>query len=406
MLSQLPQPQGQLLPDVPAGYGVPGYGSWDPGMVWNSWVTAGSTVTTEQALRLSAVFGCWRILSEAISTLPIDTFRRSAGTRVPYRPRPDYLSFNPPQESKISYLSQVMLSFLGDGNAFVATPRDKLGVPVDLVPLQPDLVTVCREKGRVYYEVAGVDQEWTPLEIMHIPYMLPPGALRGLSPLQCAREVVDGGRKAQDYGRNFAANMAVPPAVLEIPGMGSGNPEAEKERARMIATTWKETHGGANAGNVGVLLGGAKLTTIAISPEDMQWLDSRKFGVSEIARFYGVPPHLIADASNSTSWGSGLAEQNLAFGQFSLRPWIERIEDGHGRLLTTHGLGDVFIKLNLDALLRASLKDRYESYAVGIDKRFLTPNEARRLEDLPPLPGGDEFIAPPTAPAVAPGGAL
>jgi HK97 family phage portal protein len=116
--------------------------------------------------------------------------------------------------------------------------------------------------------------------------------------------------------------------------------------------------------------------------------------VSEVARFYGVPPHLIADASNSTSWGSGLQEQNQAFGQLSLRPWIERIEDAHTRLLTTHGLGAVFIKLNVDALLRSSTAERYAAYATGIENGFLTVNEVRRLEDMPPVAWGDE---PPTA---------
>lgn len=408
-LSLLPRPPAQLVPDIPDGYGMPGYGSWGQGMVWNSWPSAvASSVTTDSALRLSAVFGCQRILSEGISTLPADTFIRKSGVRLPYRPRPVYLEFQPPQASRIIYLSQVMMSLLNDGNAFVYTPRDKLGVPIDLVPLQPDLVSVCREGGRIHYEVAGSDREWTPLEIMHIPYMMLPGALRGLSPLQCAREVIDGGRKAQEFGTNVAANHAVPPAVLEIPSMGAGDPKVEQDRARKIAETWHATHGGTDkAGKVGVLLGGAKLTTIAVSPEDMQWIDSKRFGVSEIARFYGVPPHLIADASNSTSWGSGLSEQNLAFGQFSLRPWIERIEDAHNRLLTTHGLPDVFVKLNLDALLRASLKDRYDSYAVGINNRFLLPNEARRLEDLAPLVGGDQFPADTATPAPepAPGGA-
>jgi HK97 family phage portal protein len=158
-----------------------------------------------------------------------------------------------------------------------------------------------------------------------------------------------------------------------------------------MASTWNETHGGtANAGKIGVLIGGAKLNTIAISPEDAEWLDSKRFTVSEIARFYGVPPHLIADASNSTSWGSGLAEQNLAFGQFSLRPDVTRIEDGHDRLLYTHGAGGVFTKLNLDALLRASLSDRYEAYKVGIDAGFLDDDEVRALEDLPPREPGVE----------------
>jgi HK97 family phage portal protein len=103
-----------------------------------------------------------------------------------------------------------------------------------------------------------------------------------------------------------------------------------------------------------------------------------------------VPPHLIADASGSTSWGSGLAEQNQAFAALSLTPWVTRIEDAHNRLLTTEGLPNVFVRLNIDALLRASLADRYNAAAVGIAAGFLTINEARRLEDLPPVPWGDE----------------
>lgn len=386
--------------DIPAGYGEsggmePGSGQWLPGMRWESWSNAGPS-GPDQAMRLSAVFACLRLLSEAISTLPLDSYMRRGGTRLPYRPRPGYLDFTPPGLSRITYLSQVMLSLLTDGNAFVATPRDALGVPLALVPLDPTMVDVKRGPGNIPFYVVK-DQRYSWLDIMHIPGMMLPGDLRGVSPLKAAREVIDGGRKAQEFGTSFMGNSAVPPAVIEMP---EDPTDQARDRAQRVGETWNKTHGGtANAGKVGVLLGGAKLKTVAVSPEDAQWLDSKRFGVSEIARFYGVPPHLIADASNSTSWGSGLAEQNIAFGQFSLRPWSERIEDGHGRLLTSHGLPDVFVKLNLDALLRASLSDRYESYQVGIESRFLTINEARRLEDLPPVPWGDE------PPESTPGGA-
>lgn len=396
-------PSGPSVPTIPAGYGEPGAGAWGNGMSWNTWgIDAGGT---DEAMRLSAVYACLRLLSEAISTLPIDTFRRVGGTRTPYRPRPSYLDFPPPGGSRISYLSQVMMSLLTDGNAFVATPRDELGIPLALIPLDPTAVEVRR--GRANAPEYVVDHKvYGPSEIMHIAGMMLPAKLRGVSPLRAAREVVGSGRKAQEFGAAFFDNSAVPPAVIELPEDGS-NPESAPARARRVAQAWNETHGGAsNAGKVGVLIGGAKLTTVAVSPADAEWLDSKRFGVSEIARFYGVPPHLIADASNSTSWGSGLAEQNLAFGQFSLRPWIERIEDAHGRLLTSHGLPDVFVKLNLDALLRASLSDRYASYQVGIEAGFMVPNEARRLEDLPPLPGGDvPRPASSSSPTVPPGGA-
>ena len=181
--------------------------------------------------------------------------------------------------------------------------------------------------------------------------------------------------------RRSSANGALPGVVVEAPG------DFSRDAADRIAALWNSKHQGAsNAGRVGVLTGGAKLSKISVSPDEAQFLQTRQFQVPDVARIFGVPPHLIADASNSTSWGSGLAEQNLAFGQFSLRPWVDRIEDAHGRLLTTHGLPDVFIKLNMDALLRAGTKERYEAHQIGLASGFLLPDEVRRIEDLPPLP--------------------
>lgn len=385
--------QRRRVPDMPDGYGMAGYGGWSQGMVWNA-SSGGGTVTSERAARLSAVYGCWRLISDAIATLPLDTFTRQGGVRTPFRPRPEYLSFQPPQASKIGYLSQIVLSLLADGNAFVATPRDPMGVPLDLIPLDPAMVEVVRERGVTSFIVHSERYDW--LDIMHIPGMLFPGALRGISPIQAARDVIDSALSAQEYGRTFTNNMAVPPAVIQVPSMG-GDPKVEREKAKRVADLWQETHGGSNAGRIGVLVGGAELKTIALSPEDAQWLDSKRFNVSEVARIYGVPPHLIADASNSTSWGSGLAEQNLAFGSFTLQPTTERIEEGHSRLLTTHGLDRVFVKLNLDAKLRSAPKERAETQDIRLKNGSLTINEARALEDQSPVDWGD-------APLMVPGG--
>jgi HK97 family phage portal protein len=365
-------------------------GKWDAGMVWRNWGTG--AVSTDSAMRLSAVFACLRLLSEAISTLPVDTFIRFQGTRRAWRPRPAYLSFQPPQGSRIDYFSQLMLSLLTDGNAFVATPRDEVGVPLDLIVIDPVRMSLDKVEGRLRYRLDGRDdQEFNPRwDLMHIRGMTLPGHLRGLSPIAYARETIGLGLAAQSFGRSFFENGALPGAVIEAPnGMSD-------DAIKRWQSTWNAGHRGvANANRIGVLTEGAKLNQVSIKPDEAQFLETRQFQVPDIARIYGVPPHLIADASNSTSWGSGLAEQNLAFGQFSLRPWMERIEEGHTRLLTTHGLPDVFLKLNLDALLRASLKDRYEAYEIGIRNRFLLPNEARSTEDIRPLDGGDEFPGQP-----------
>lgn len=373
--------------DIPASGG-----QWDAGMVWRP---AMGALSAPEAMRLSAVFACLRLLSEAISTLPLDTFVREGGTRRPYRPRPDYLSFNPPQGSRVEYLSSLMLSLLTAGNAFVLTPRDRLGVPVDLVVVDPACVTVDRVDGQVRYRIG--DRIYDPrTELLHIKGMTMPGDPLGLSPIAYARETIGLGLAAQRFGASFFDNGALPGAVIEAPG------DFKQEAADRFKAMWNAKHQGVtNANKVGVLTGGAKLTKVSIAPNDAQFLETRQFQVPDIARIFGVPPHLIADASNSTSWGSGLAEQNLAFGQFSLRPWIERIEDAHGRLLTSHGLERVFVKLNMDALLRPALKDRYEAAVAGIGAGFLTINEQRSLEDLPPVPWGD---SPPWERPSPPGG--
>lgn len=377
-------------PDIPDGYGQPGHGWWGEGMVWNP--GSPTTVTTDRAMRLSAVFACLRLISEAIATLPLDTFVRNGGARRPHRPRPDYLSFEPPQGSRVDYLSQLLLSLLTDGNAYILTPRDRMGVPVDLFVLDPAAVKVARKQGKVAYTVFG--QPVSDRDLMHIKGMTLPGELTGMSPIGYARETIGIGLAAQDYGRAMLENGATPSMAIKVPpGPDGGLGKDAKDRAQRIVKTWNDTHQGPrNAGKVGVLLGGAEPVPFSINPDDAQYLETRQFQVPDIARIFGVPPHLIADASNSTSWGSGLAEQNLAFGQFSLRPWLERIETAHTRLLSTHGLPDVFVKLNLDALLRASLKDRYDSYAVGINSGFLSANDARALEDMSPVPNGDMYV--------------
>lgn len=361
-------------------------GPWGPGMVrWGNSSSAPATVET--SMQLSAVFACMRLLSENVATMPLDTFIRSGGARAPYRPKPEYLSFQPPQGSRIDYLSQVMLSLLSDGNAFVATPRNDLGVPLDLVVIDPCAVKVERDsRGEIYFTVGA--NRYDSYDILHIKAMTMPGALRGLSPLGYARKTVELGLSAQEFGAGFFDNSALPAGIIEAPG------DFPRSSAERIAGLWDAKHRGAgNTGKVGVLTGGARFTKVTIAPEEAQFLQTRQFQVPDIARFFGVPPHLIADASNSTSWGSGLAEQNLAFGQLSLRPWVDRIEDAHGRLLSTQGLPMVFVKLNMDALLRAGTKERYDAYAVALSNSFMTINEVRRLEDLPPLPGGDLSLA-------------
>lgn len=384
-------------PDINQGGGIPSSnGWWSQGMVWNP-APSSTSVTDEQALKVSAVYACLRLLSDAVSTMPLDTFRRIDGTRIPFRPRPTWLDFHDPAPRRIDFLTQVVMSLLTDGNAFIAVLRDQLGSPVALWVLDPQSVSIRRESGVVIFTVDGTD--FTPLDIVHIPWLVLPGRLRGLSPLGAARETVAVGAAAQRFGAQFFAGGALPGAVIEV------EQKLSEEAAKQTIDQWRAQHEGIKQGGVGLLSAGAKLNKIGINPEDAQFLETRKFTVSDVARIFGVPPHLIGDASNSTSWGSGLAEQNVAFGQLSLTPIVERVEAALDWILTTDGLADVFVKLNMDARFRGSLKDRYAAYDLAIAAGFMTVNEVRRLEDMAPVDGGD--VVSPRSPSltVSTGGA-
>jgi phage portal protein BeeE len=134
-----------------------------------------------------------------------------------------------------------------------------------------------------------------------------------------------------------------------------------------------------------------------MSPDEAQFLQTRQFQVPEIARIFGVPPHLISDATNSTSWGSGLAEQNIAFSMFSLRPWLERIEAGFTRLLYAESADRFrFVKFDLDEIKRGAPKERMELYSLGLQNGIYSIDEVRASEDLPPLPDklGEAYRVP------------
>jgi len=153
---------------------------------------------------------------------------------------------------------------------------------------------------------------------------------------------------------------------------------------------WRAANSGVdNAHRVALLTEGAKFSKVAMSPDEAQFLQTRQFQVPEIARIFGVPPHLISDATNSTSWGSGLAEQNIAFSMFSLRPWLERIEAGFNRLLFAETADRMkFMKFNLDEIKRGAPKERMELWATGLMNGIYSIDEVRAAEDMPPLPDG------------------
>lgn len=360
---------------------------------------SGETVTADTAMQVSAVWGSVRIIADGISTLPADTFQRiqqkapsgsSVTIRKPYRPKPRWLE-EPNiglRLSRLDILVQTLISLLLRGNAYWATTRDGLGNVVAITVLDPNAITPEVSEGRatdaaprgfVQYRVGM--KLYGPMEVLHLKGMTMPGELKGLDPISVHRDAIGTALSATKYGAGFFARGGLPSAVIEVPNSLS------EPGIKQLRRAWDAIHGGVgNANKVGVLTEGASLKAISLTPEQTQFLETKRFSVADIARIFGVPPHLLADASGSTSWGSGLAEQNVAFVQHTLRPWVERIEWAFTWLLVSEGSASTaFVKLNVEGLQRGSYLQRLEAYKVAEEIGLYTLDEMRAMEDLPPL---------------------
>jgi HK97 family phage portal protein len=158
-----------------------------------------------------------------------------------------------------------------------------------------------------------------------------------------------------------------------------------------VKASWKAKHSGAaQAHDVAVLGAGVTFQPVSFPPEDVQFVESRKFQIDEIARIYGIPPHMLFQTDRSTSWGTGIEQQGLGFVVYTLRPWLTRFEQRISRLLPN----PQYVKFAVEGLLRGDTKGRYESYAIARNWGWMSVNEIRGHEDLPPIEGGDQYLSP------------
>jgi HK97 family phage portal protein len=361
---------------------------------------AGVSVTQDSALALSAVFGSWRIISEGVATLPRDVVFRRNGIPTPFRPRPAWLDKPNGTETWVEFMGQIMLSVLADGNAYVMVSWDPSGAVASMVVLDPHRVQVQQhESGHVLYRLSsGKDAQVfpqlggvAPYEIMHFRWMTRPGELTGISPIEQCAETFGIALGAQRYGAKFYEQDATPGGVITLP------PEFDLSEAgqKALKEQWQSLHGGANrAKKVAVLTRGAAYKPLQVAPAEAQFLETRAFQVADVARIFGVPPHLLADSTGSTSWGSGLAEQGTAFVRHTLRPHLERIEAKFTELVQIEQLNlrgvssGAFLNLDEESLLRGDHESRWATHRANVTSGMVMPDEARRAEGLPPLPDG------------------
>ena len=364
--------------------------------------TSGKAVTERSSMQMTAVYACVRILSETVAELPLHLYKYSDNGKEKAIDHPLYrlLHDEPnPEMSSFVFRETLMTHLLLWGNAYAQIIRDGKGDIVALYPLMPNKMTVDRdENGQICYlynrssddaptmKTNSFTVKLSASDVLHIPGLGFDG-LVGYSPIAMAKNAIGLAIATEEYGAKFFANGAAPGGVLEHPGTIK-DPNKVRE-------AWQSQFGGSgNANKISVLEEGMKYTPISISPEQAQFLETRKFQINEIARIFRVPPHMVGDLEKSSF--SNIEQQSLEFVKYTLNPWIVRWEQSLSRILfTEHEKQEYFFKFNVEGLLRDDYESRMNGYATARQNGWMSANDIRELENLDRIPaqsGGDLYL--------------
>lgn len=363
--------------------------------------TSGKPVTEHTAMQMTAVYSCVRILSEAVAGLPIHLYKYTdSGGKEKALDHPLYFLLHDepnPEMTSFVFRETLMTHLLLWGNAYGQIIRNARGEVIALYPLMPNRMSVDRsETGGLYYtysrapedspNISSTQVRLKATDVLHIPGLGFDGLI-GYSPIAMAKNAIGMAIACEEYGAKFFANGAAPGGVLEHPGTIK-DPQKVKE-------SWNAAYqGSANSNRVAVLEEGMKYQAIGVSPEQAQFLETRKFQINEIARIFRIPPHMVGDLEKSSF--SNIEQQSLEFVKYTLDPWVIRWEQSIIRsLLSYEEKKKYFVKFNVDGLLRGDYQSRMNGYSTGRQNGWMSANDIRQLENLdkiPPELGGDLYL--------------
>ncbi|MDN6019307.1 MAG: phage portal protein [Enterobacterales bacterium] len=353
-----------------------------------------SLVTDERILQISTVWRCVSLISTLTACLPLDVFetdrsdnRQKVGMEHPLA---RLLRYSPNQYMTAQEFREAMtMQLCFYGNAYALIERNSVGDVVSLLPLMSANMDVRLEGKRIVYRYQR-DSEYANFQQRDIFHLKGFGfnGLVGLSPIAHACKSAGVAVAMEDQQRDFYANGAKSPKILSV-----GDRVMTKEQRDQVEENFKEIAGGPVKKRLWILEAIFESHDIGVSPQDAETMASRKFQVSELARFFGVPPHLVGDVEKSTSWGTGIEQQNLGFLQYTLQPFISRWENCIQRwLLKPDQIGKLHAEHNLDGLLRGDSTSRAAFMKAMGDAGLRTINEMRRLDNMPPITGGDSAM--------------
>ncbi len=353
------------------------------GWIGLSSTRAGVIVTPERALKNTAILRGVALLSETIAQLPIGVFEEESKKKAKYLPLYRVLSLRPnPHMTSFVFRELMMNCLVMQGNSYAEIVRNGAGDVVGLWPWRPDRVEISKdEEENIWYKYTPIDGTLSPVvlpaeEILHTKGAFSDG-YSGKSLIQLAKESVGLSIAVEEYGSAFFGNG----------GRHEGALSTANKLAQPTVDRMKEQWKNRKTNRLLILEEGLEYKPFNLSPEESQFLETRKFQVGEIARILGVPPHMIGDLERATF--SNIEHQGINFVTFSVMPWGKRIEqEMESKLLSDKQQIEYSIRFRVDGLLRGDMKSRFEGYAIAKNNGFMSGDDIREKEDLPPIPGG------------------
>lgn len=347
---------------------------------------AGMAVTPEKGLRVIAVYRAVSLIGGLLGSLPLKNFDGEKN-------EVDVAVLEKPNDASTHFeYFETLGAHLGLwGNHYATKVRSALtGAVQEIWPYDPSTVevqvmrpTTANPSGKVF-EIEGLPGSRTPNEVWHVPFFSLDG-YRGLSPIGLAREAIAASLSAERMANKLWDNGGL------VQGILSTEAKISDEKAESIKQRWKKKIAGQDSAfDIAVLDAGMKFQQLSLPPQDLQFLESRGYQVTEIARLYGLPPHLLSQQERQTSWGTGIEQHNIGFVVYTMEPtWFRRIEQRASEL-TPVGTKTEYV---IQGLMRGDSVARSQFYREMYRVKSLNPNEIRERENLAPYPGGEEFFA-------------
>ena len=350
-----------------------------------------TSITRESAITLSAVWRAVNLLSGTIAYLPFNVYTRdSDNNREVDRSHPVSMLIHEPNaiDTRFKFIENLMSHLLLSGNAYRRIIRNQNFGAVAFEQIDPAKVKPIMYKGQLYYEIMGEKDLVLSIDMIHVRGF--GDGVKGKDPITVARESLEGGLIQMKAANKLFKNGHLSDRFVSIPGSW------KEAQYKNFKNSFHDAYSGwQNGGKPPILEGGAEIKSIATSPENMQFLQSRKFSINEVARWFGVPPHKLADLERSTN--NNIEHQAIEFVTDTIMLWTSRIEQEFTRkLIRNDEKVKTWMEFNLNGLLRGDLKTRAEYYNKASGGRpWMTPDEIRRLENQKALGGeANELITP------------